>query len=367
MKVKHFAHLLGALLITAMPAWAADSQIPAKSENKEYLIQQIEDVTAKLKEGPGPEVEQALWDLWYPVRDALRKQRIGLIEALDMESLPPDRRRAYVQLKFDDIWLCMLWAYNEGDVIDFRHKIHEAAHSGSPLQKELAEETYWKQNVYYVNTHLMSLSDKDLQTIADFEISRKESPAAGRLLHYGLTRGRVDKDTRLTWNSWILAQFPPDSEGYRQVMASNRLKAAMNAPFSFVGKNLQGQTVSSDQFVGKIVLLDFWALWCGFCLEEIPAIKRLREQYREQGLRVVGVSSDEDVTSLQQYVDAHDIGWPQMVRPGDAPTQMHPLAQQYDIRALPCYLLIGPDGKLLKKAGRVAHLEPLIEKLASQQ
>jgi len=57
-------------------------------------------------------------------------------------------------------------------------------------------------------------------------------------------------------------------------------------------KDLDGREISSDQFKGKVVVLDFWATWCGPCVEEIPGYIALQEKYGARGLVVVGVSLD---------------------------------------------------------------------------
>ena len=55
-------------------------------------------------------------------------------------------------------------------------------------------------------------------------------------------------------------------------------------------KDLDGKTVKLSDFKGKVVILDFWAIWCGPCRVQIPVLKALQEQYAAQGLTVVGVS-----------------------------------------------------------------------------
>ena len=58
-------------------------------------------------------------------------------------------------------------------------------------------------------------------------------------------------------------------------------------------RDLDGNEVSSDQFKGKVVVLDFWATWCGPCRQEIPGYVELQKKYAADGLVVIGVSLDE--------------------------------------------------------------------------
>lgn len=63
-------------------------------------------------------------------------------------------------------------------------------------------------------------------------------------------------------------------------------------------KGVDGKTVKSTDFAGKVVILDFWATWCGPCRTEIPSFVELQNQYAREGLVVVGVSLDDDATAV---------------------------------------------------------------------
>src|SRR5580692_3433656 len=69
-------------------------------------------------------------------------------------------------------------------------------------------------------------------------------------------------------------------------------------------KGLDGGTVSSGQFTGKVVVLDFWATWCGPCKAEIPGYIELQKKYAAEGLVVVGVSKDDEGPKRQKDVQA---------------------------------------------------------------
>ena len=210
----------------------------------------------------------------------------------------------------------------------------------------------------------MSISQKDMQKIADFELDRKDAPEAGRLLAKAIYLGHPTKEMEIKWKTWILGNMGEESEGYQTIIARSRRKSGLGKPFTFESKDLNGITITSKDYLGKVVLIDYWGLWCGFCLQEIPEIKKLKVKYYDKGLRVVGVFNDCRFDALKEYVKENSINWPQLIEPTATEViSMHPLANKYGITALPIYMLIDKEGKLVKMALRVEHLKSKIEAL----
>ena len=116
-------------------------------------------------------------------------------------------------------------------------------------------------------------------------------------------------------------------------------------PFALTGQTLDGQKISLDSYKGKIVLLDFWATWCGPCLVELPGIKANYDKYRAQGFRVVGVSLDAEEADLRAFMAKRDLAWPQLF---DGKIYDDANALRYGVTALPFSVLVGRDGKILE-------------------
>jgi len=75
-------------------------------------------------------------------------------------------------------------------------------------------------------------------------------------------------------------------------------------------KDLDGKVVASDQFKGKVVVIDFWATWCGPCKKEIPGYVDLQKKYASDGLVFVGISVDEDGPEVvRKFVKEHAINY----------------------------------------------------------
>ncbi len=75
-------------------------------------------------------------------------------------------------------------------------------------------------------------------------------------------------------------------------------------------KDLNGNDVSSDQFKGKVLVVDFWATWCPPCVGEIPGYVALQKKYGKDGLAIVGVSMDQDPPAkVKKWVAAHHVDY----------------------------------------------------------
>ncbi|MCK4960279.1 MAG: TlpA family protein disulfide reductase [Planctomycetes bacterium] len=329
------------------------------------LIEQIGQITDSLPEKPGPEATDDQWHIYHARNYELKKARIELIEELEKRDIPDEQLNPYIEMKVEDIKKCFYQARLEAN--KFESKVYRMRDNGSPLAQSLATELLWDLNIYHVNTHLMHLSETDAEQIADFEMSRKDDPRAGRLMAQAIRKGSLSKDAKVKWSTWILDNMPPESEGYELTAAKAQLIAdATEVEFS--GEDLNGNSIDLKDFRGNVVLVDYWAFWCGICLAEIPELKKFNDNYHDQGLRIIGVFNDHRVDELKEYVKKHQISWPQLVTPNATKSSyMHPLAKKYGITGLPRYMLFAKDGRLMKTGGRVEALKPTILELLSQE
>jgi len=147
---------------------------------------------------------------------------------------------------------------------------------------------------------------------------------------------------------WLTGKHPemveqPASE------ASNNSEPVLMCPadakpanLDFTLKDIDGKDVSLQSFKGKVVLLDFWATWCGPCKVEIPHFIEFQQKYGAKGLHVVGISVDDPVDKLTPYVKEMGMNYPVLQGLGHDDVQ-----DAYGpILGIPVSVIISRDGKI---------------------
>jgi thiol-disulfide isomerase/thioredoxin len=105
---------------------------------------------------------------------------------------------------------------------------------------------------------------------------------------------------------------------------------------------------------GKVVLIDFWASWCGPCRKEMPNVKRVYEKYKNKGFEIYGVSLDKDRAAWLEAISKDGLTWPQV---SDLKFWQSEAVQIYAIQSIPHTVLISKEGKILASGLRGAELE----------
>jgi thiol-disulfide isomerase/thioredoxin len=109
-------------------------------------------------------------------------------------------------------------------------------------------------------------------------------------------------------------------------------------------KALDGATVGSQHLAGKVVLLNFWATWCGPCKEEMPSLARLQSQFDADLVRVVTVTTDIYPQGIKQFLDHLGIHLPVLFDEDEE------LSRRFMVRGLPTTVLIGQNGHVIGRA-----------------
>jgi thiol-disulfide isomerase/thioredoxin len=151
-----------------------------------------------------------------------------------------------------------------------------------------------------------------------------------------------------------------------QVQSVRKLRKLVGAPLTVRGMLLgqPGKELSTDSFKGKVVLVDFWATWCGPCLKTMPHVQSLYKAIHADGFEVVGVSCDDDVADLNKYLKANPAtAWPQLydgMSPG-----WNPIATKLGVSGLPTMILIDRKG-IVRSVEAEQNLDALVRKLLAE-
>jgi thiol-disulfide isomerase/thioredoxin len=125
---------------------------------------------------------------------------------------------------------------------------------------------------------------------------------------------------------------------------------------------LDGKTkMKLSDLRGKVVLLDFWASWCGPCRRENPTVVALYEKYKDKGFTVMSVSLDKDGAKWKQAIEQDKLAWPNHV--SDLKGWSCEAAKQYQVKGIPFTVLIDKEGKIIDTKLRGEALQLELEKL----
>jgi len=130
----------------------------------------------------------------------------------------------------------------------------------------------------------------------------------------------------------VTAALLLSAAGYSQAVDTKQL-----AP-DFTLATLAGPNLRLEEYRGQVVLLNFWASWCGPCRQEMPVLDRLHQRYEDTGFAVLGVNVEGEKAPAQKIVDKTNVTFPVLI------DEKQSVSELYDLEAMPSTVVIDRDG-----------------------
>ncbi len=142
----------------------------------------------------------------------------------------------------------------------------------------------------------------------------------------------------------------------KSIKATAELKSK---PLDMKFTAVDGREVDLSKMRGKVVLIDFWATWCGPCVQELPNVLKAYKELHPKGFEIIGISLDSDKEKLESFVKEKGMDWPQFF---DGKGWKNEMATTYDIHSIPAMWLVDQKGMVIDTAAR-GGLEGKVAKL----
>jgi peroxiredoxin len=151
-------------------------------------------------------------------------------------------------------------------------------------------------------------------------------------------------------------------ESFAKQAAAKKIQSALAVGSTFPDfdvKDLDGKPLSVSGYKGKVVVIDFWATWCGPCVGELPNVLKTYEKNHPKGLEIIGISLDQNKERLTKFIDDKKVPWRQYF---DGLGWQNKLAEKYGVNSIPATYLLDKEGKILAKDLRGDALETAVAK-----
>lgn len=159
------------------------------------------------------------------------------------------------------------------------------------------------------------------------------------------------------------AQATASIKAEAQTILSGEQPYAVGKPLDISFTAVDGRKVDLKEMRGKVVLVDFWATWCGPCIGELPTLKKVYDAYHAKGFEIIGISLDDKKEDLLEFTRKKGMPWPQYF---DGKHWNNDISFRFGITAVPTQWLVDKKGILRVTEAR-SNLESLVEKLLKEE
>lgn len=154
---------------------------------------------------------------------------------------------------------------------------------------------------------------------------------------------------------------PKVAEAAKELVAQRKtMEELKSKPLDLKFTTTTGEEFDLAKMRGKVVLIDFWASWCGPCISEMPNVVAYYEKMHDKGLEVVGISLDKDKDKMEAAIKKNKMPWPQYF---DGLGWKNKISTKYGINSIPRLWVIDKEGKLSTTTSRLTSIESKVDEL----
>lgn len=155
-------------------------------------------------------------------------------------------------------------------------------------------------------------------------------------------------------------QDPGATQDLERIISQTKAFTVGGEAPNFTQPTPEGESVQLTDFRGKVLLVDFWASWCGPCRAENPNVVKVYNKYKDLGFEILGVSLDRSKDRWIKAINDDGLTWPQI---SDLKGWKNEVAQLYSIRSIPHTILLDREGKIIARNLRGRSLEEKLEEI----
>ena len=195
------------------------------------------------------------------------------------------------------------------------------------------------------------------QFVTDFATTKD---AAEAMLQLAISEEFAGEDDKaIGWYTRIATEFPETPVAIKAGGAKRRMES-VGQVLELAGKDTQGNQVDLARLRGKVVVVHYWATWCGPCRQDISVLKDMQTKYGKENVALVGINVDNVREEFEAYLKDNPMAWPQLYEQGGLDS---PLANALGILTLPTMLLVDKDGKVVSRNLHGENIDTELRKL----